>query len=76
MKCVNCNWCLLCTDREFSVWVCVLCRFVLAAFVGSRQFPGVECSNKKDGKKEAADVAMRILLAEGHQTQAKSVSCV
>ncbi|XP_048241779.1 uncharacterized protein LOC124116840 [Haliotis rufescens] len=48
-------------------------KFVLAAFVGSRQFPGVECSNKKDGKKEAADVAMRILLAEGHQTQAKSV---
>nr|QAB05535.1 double-stranded RNA-specific adenosine deaminase 1 [Haliotis diversicolor] len=48
-------------------------KFVLAAFVGSRQFPGVECSNKKDGKKEAADVAMRILLAEGQQTQVKSV---
>ncbi|XP_046558600.1 uncharacterized protein LOC124267673 [Haliotis rubra] len=48
-------------------------KFVLAAFVGSRQFPGVECSNKKDGKKEAADVAMRILLAEGQKTQAKSV---
>ncbi len=47
---------------------------MLAAFVGTRRFPGVECSNKKDGKKEAADVAMRILLAEGNKSNAKTVS--
>ena len=33
--------------------------------LGDRLFPSVESSNKKDGRTEAADVAMRILMAEG-----------
>ena len=44
---------------------CFLYRFTVAAFVGSRQFPPVEVRNKKDGKKEAADQALRVLMAEG-----------
>ncbi|KAL8618940.1 hypothetical protein ACOMHN_020359 [Nucella lapillus] len=39
--------------------------FVMAARVGSRQFPRIRCHNKKDGKKEAADLALRTLMAEG-----------
>ncbi|XP_076450742.1 LOW QUALITY PROTEIN: uncharacterized protein LOC143286820 [Babylonia areolata] len=44
--------------------------FLMAARVGSRQFPGVTCSNKKDGRKEAADVALRTLIAEGQYSAA------
>ena len=45
----------------------------MAAIMGGRAFPEVECSNKKDGKTEAADVALRILMGEGQlQPQAKS----
>ncbi|XP_041365341.1 double-stranded RNA-specific adenosine deaminase-like [Gigantopelta aegis] len=39
--------------------------FEVACFVGNRRFPSVTCQNKKDGRKEAADVAMRQLIAEG-----------
>ena len=45
-------------------------RFVMAAKVGNRQFAGVTCSNKKDGRKEAADVALRTLIAEGQYSAA------
>lgn len=34
--------------------------------MGNRWFPYVECSNKKDGKKAAADLALRTLMAEGN----------
>ncbi|KAL8594877.1 hypothetical protein ACOMHN_016118 [Nucella lapillus] len=44
--------------------------FLMAARVGMRQFPGVTCSNKKDGRKEAADVALRTLIAEGQYSAA------
>jgi len=37
----------------------------MAVLMDGRWFPYVECSNKKDGKKEAADVALRVLMAEG-----------
>ena len=45
----------------------------MAAFVGQRQFPSVSCSNKKDGKKEACDVALRQLIAEGQFRQITEV---
>jgi len=37
----------------------------MAVLMGGRWFPYVESSNKKEGKKEAADVALRVLMAEG-----------
>ncbi|KAK3608497.1 hypothetical protein CHS0354_010347 [Potamilus streckersoni] len=44
--------------------------FIMAAFVGDRQFPSITCSNKKDGRMEAADIALRKLIAEGqYQTE-------
>ncbi len=33
--------------------------------VGGRTFPAVTSRAKKDGKREAADVALRVLVAEG-----------
>lgn len=42
----------------------------MAAFVGNRQFPGIKCHNKKDGRKEAADLALRTLIAEGQYSAA------
>ena len=47
------------------VYVFYYCRFKIAARVGTRMFPVVVARNKKDGKKEAADVALRMLIAEG-----------
>ncbi|XP_066270152.1 double-stranded RNA-specific adenosine deaminase-like isoform X6 [Branchiostoma lanceolatum] len=41
-------------------------RFTMAAVVGGRQFPAVIAKAKKDGKREAADVALRTLISEGH----------
>nr|KAG5689214.1 hypothetical protein BaRGS_014870 [Batillaria attramentaria] len=38
--------------------------------VGTRMFPGVTCHNKKDGRKEAADMALRTLIAEGQYSAA------
>lgn len=44
----------------------VLCfRFRMAVLMDRRWFPYVESSSKKEGKKEAADVALRVLMAEG-----------
>jgi hypothetical protein len=37
----------------------------MAVLLGGRWFPYIESSNKKEGKKEAADVALRVLMAEG-----------
>ena len=36
----------------------------MAAVVGGRQFPYITARNKKDGKTEAAEVAVRILMSE------------
>ncbi|XP_053383732.1 uncharacterized protein LOC123535826 [Mercenaria mercenaria] len=47
--------------------------FEMAAFVGNRKFPSVSCHNKKDGRKEACDIAMRQVVAEG-QFQAENAS--
>ena len=38
----------------------------MAAFVGGRQFPIVESSNKKDGRREAAEAALRVLASNGN----------
>ncbi|VDI65576.1 double-stranded RNA-specific adenosine deaminase [Mytilus galloprovincialis] len=40
-------------------------RFLMAAYVGDKMLATVECMNKKDGRKEVADKAMRILIASG-----------
>lgn len=40
-------------------------RFVMGVFIGSKQIAEVTCSNKKDGRKEAADKALRALIASG-----------
>lgn len=50
--------------------------FAVAAWVGNRQFPAVTCNNKKDGRKEAADVALRTLIAEGQYTAASQTPSV
>lgn len=50
--------------------------FVMAAKVGNRLFPGVTCHNKKDGRKEAADVALRTLIAEGQYSTAMTMPAV
>ncbi|KAK6191906.1 hypothetical protein SNE40_003482 [Patella caerulea] len=39
--------------------------FTIAAIIGSRMFPKVKSHNKKEGRTEAADVALRTLLSEG-----------
>ncbi|KAK3103361.1 hypothetical protein FSP39_018710 [Pinctada imbricata] len=40
-------------------------RFVMGAFIGGKQLSEVTCTNKKDGRKEAADKALRALIAAG-----------
>jgi len=37
----------------------------MAVLMDGRWFQYVESSSKKEGKKQAADVALRVLLAEG-----------
>lgn len=67
--CLNCFiWDLfLC---HFFTWCfCVLDRFRMAVLMDGRWFPYVESSSKKEGKKEAADVALRVLMAEGSYQQ-------
>ncbi|XP_070532648.1 double-stranded RNA-specific adenosine deaminase-like isoform X2 [Ptychodera flava] len=51
-------------------------RFTMAASVNGRRFPSVISKSKKDGKREAADKALRVLIAEGSikpQVQAASI---
>lgn len=50
----------------FSVCVCV-CRFTYQAKLGGRWFPPVCASNKKQGKQEAADAALRVLIGEAEK---------
>jgi len=49
-------------------------RFAIAVFMGKRQFPGVVSKSKKEGKREAADAALRILIAEGEFIAANSAA--
>uniref|UniRef100_A0A2C9LP72 A to I editase domain-containing protein n=1 Tax=Biomphalaria glabrata TaxID=6526 RepID=A0A2C9LP72_BIOGL len=48
--------------------------FVYAAKLGNRVFPCISSSNKKDGKKEAAEQAIRILIAEGQYHLPQQIS--
>ena len=52
------------TDSQASILLCL--RFRMAVLMDGRWFPYVESSSKKEGKKEAADVALRVLMAEGN----------
>jgi len=57
--------CLVVNFAASEVCIPVCLRFKMAVLMGGRWFPYVECSSKKEGKKEAADVALRVLMAEG-----------
>ena len=49
----------------FSFWP--LFRFTYQAKLGGRWFPPVCASNKKQGKQEAADAALRVLIGEAER---------
>ena len=52
-----------------------LLRFTIAVVVGNRQFPSVVSKSKKEGKREAADAALRTLIAEGeYKTSASNTA--
>jgi len=53
------------TDCKCYLFNVLCARFKMAVLMDDRWFPYVESSNKKEGKKEAADVALRVLMAEG-----------
>ncbi|NXU61412.1 DSRAD deaminase, partial [Horornis vulcanius] len=44
-------------------------RFVYQAKVGGRWFPAVTSHNKKQGRQEAADAALRVLIGESEKTE-------
>ncbi|NXC89731.1 DSRAD deaminase, partial [Cercotrichas coryphoeus] len=44
-------------------------KFVYQAKVGGRWFPAVTAHNKKQGKQEAADAALRVLIGESERTE-------
>uniref|UniRef100_A0A8C3P3A8 Adenosine deaminase RNA specific n=1 Tax=Cyanoderma ruficeps TaxID=181631 RepID=A0A8C3P3A8_9PASS len=44
-------------------------RFVYRAKVGGRWFPAVTAHSKKQGKQEAADAALRVLIGESEKTE-------
>ena len=56
--------------------VVVFVRFTIAASLGGRRFQSVVCTNKKDGRREAADVALRTLMAEGQYKVAQGLNQV
>lgn len=46
-----------------------LYRFVYQAKVGGRWFPAVTAHSKKQGKQEAADAALRVLIGETEKAE-------
>ena len=61
------------------MYLVLLGRFFISAVLGQRWFPAIESKNKKDGRRDAADKALRILMAEGQYhiaPDAIPVSCV
>jgi hypothetical protein len=46
----------------------------MGAFVGGKQIAEVSCSNKKDGRKEVADKALRALIASGDYKASSSAA--
>ena len=53
-----------------------LVRFELQVVIGSRAFPVVTVLNKKDGRKEAAEAALKMLMTEGKFALAQEKSQV
>lgn len=51
-----------------------LFRFVMGVFIGGKQIADVSCSNKKDGRKEVADKALRALIASGDYKASSNAS--
>ncbi|XP_048728595.2 uncharacterized protein LOC125646393 [Ostrea edulis] len=49
-------------------------RFVMGVFIGGKQIADVSCSNKKDGRKEVADKALRALIASGDYKASSNAS--
>lgn len=52
-----------------SQTLCCLHRFVYQAKVGGRWFPAVTAHSKKQGKQEAADAALRVLIGETEKAE-------
>lgn len=52
-----------------SQMLCCLYRFVYQAKVGGRWFPAVTAHSKKQGKQEAADAALRVLIGETEKAE-------
>ena len=54
-------------------------RFQMAVTMGRRRFPSIKVSNKKEGRKEAAEMALKTLIGEGNfyieQETAVRVGC-
>ena len=53
-----------------------LVRFELQVVIGARAFPVVTVLNKKDGRKEAAEAALKTLMTEGKFTLSQEKSQV
>ena len=69
--------CFVCFLFFYNIFYCIFnssFRFKFAVILGKRQFPSMECNSKKDGKKEAADLTLRILIAEGQYQLENTVS--
>lgn len=54
-------------SRDNFISPSALLRFTYQAKLGGRWFPPVCASNKKQGKQEAADAALRILIGEAEK---------
>ena len=46
----------------------------MGVFIGGKQIAEVTCSNKKDGRKEVADKALRSLIASGDYKASSTAS--
>lgn len=59
------------------IFIIIFFSFDLQVTIGKRSFPPVTVTNKKDGRKDAAEAALKILLQEGSfQVQSKEKSPV
>lgn len=57
----------LLNPRLIAFFLPLLLRFTYQAKLGGRWFPPVCASNKKQGKQEAADAALRVLIGEAER---------
>ena len=54
-------------SSSVNLYFPLLLRFTYQAKLGGRWFPPVCASNKKQGKQEAADAALRVLIGEAER---------